>query len=247
MLRQVPRYNIRFHMTLPLNQLTQYTDGWDDSAEEYSGGSALNRLHILKECPNLLHLEFIHGLPDDTAHTHANLPIQHHSLWILHACDDLFFDCLILPSLEELHVQTQDNLEEHCPPEVYIAVRALLQRSACPLQKLSLLDIVDIPVVVDILNNCSALTHLTLRFSFWHKEMDTNLSILIHRLKVADCHDTLLPRLECLNIEIRHEHPMTIGIINSAFCDFLESRWNSAGNAMVTRLQKFGFFGSASR
>ncbi|KAK0222572.1 hypothetical protein EDD85DRAFT_260118 [Armillaria nabsnona] len=242
MLREVQRNNVGFHMTLPLNQLTRYKDGWGDSAEEYSEGSALNRLHILEECPNLLHLEFIHGLPDDTARTHTNLPIQHLSLRTLHGCDDLFFDSLILPSLEELKIKTKDDLSVRCPPKVYIAVRALLQRSACPLQKLSLLDIVDIPVVIDILHSCPALSHLTLSFGFWHKQMDTRLGPLIHRLKATSSHDTLLPRLECLKIKIQHEHPTTICIINSAFCDFLESRWNVAENAMVTRLQKFYFF-----
>ncbi|KAK0479621.1 hypothetical protein IW261DRAFT_1624980 [Armillaria novae-zelandiae] len=243
MLRQVQRYNIGFHMALPLNQLTRYTNGWDESGEEYSGGPALNRLHILKECPNLLHLEFIHGVPDDTAHTHANLPIQHHSVRPLHACDDVFFDSLILPSLEELFTSRRRKIRGSAALLKSMAVRALLQRSACPLQKLSLLDIVDIPVVVDILNNGPALTHLTLRFEFWHRDMDIGLGTLIHRLKVADCHGTLLPRLECLNIKIQHEHPTTMYIIDSAFCDFLESHWKISGEAMVTRLQKFDFFG----
>ncbi|KAK0185213.1 hypothetical protein F5146DRAFT_198914 [Armillaria mellea] len=186
MLREVQRSNVGFRMTLPLNQLTRYKDRWGDSAEEYYEGSALNRLHILKECPNLLHLEFIHGLPDNTARTLANLPIQHHSLRTLHVCDDLFFDSLILPSLEELQVKMKDDLLERCPPKVYIAVRAFLQRSACPLQKLSLLDIMDIPVIIDILHNCPALSHLTLSFGFWHREMDIRLGLLIHRLKATE-------------------------------------------------------------
>ncbi|KAJ7222225.1 hypothetical protein GGX14DRAFT_428253 [Mycena pura] len=190
--------------------------------------STATYLKLLRDNPRLDSFEVAYPLPSPAFSQFT--AVTHHSLRCLYASEKSLIRALTLPHLEELKIEARK-------PEAIPAIRDLLTRSKCSLQRLRLIDTALDNDLLAILSSSTSLKKLCVLLSGWNAANEQTMKLLVTKL----AEPSFLPCLQDLEIIIAQDYsmdsskplksPCKIGFINDAFVQMLAARWEKSGSA----------------
>ncbi len=170
------KYDMIEGIDLPLHQLLYLKLEW---YLEDGPGMALDRLHYLTQCPDLVELRVVHTAGDWHLRgrgERAYPPIVNKAIRVLHVLDVDFIKSLSLPALQELYIDmTAESFDCPHPGAIASGILRLLRQLRHLLKSSKLLDCMT--YMEHILNALCAtpqLEHLELEYTDqWQNDCDT--------------------------------------------------------------------------